>query len=262
MATAPNSTNYRVGGSRIYIKQKCLDGYLDLGNIVNPSVNSTTQLLEHFTSRRGVRVKDRVEITQQQYDIQFSLDELNVQNLNLVFRGGAITDFIQTAGSVSAGSESVQLVADKGVKLANKKISNVVVKSGSTTFVEGVDYHLDADIGLITGLSCGGALYGGGDVTVDYDYADITGKQFDVGKQVGQIDLDGVIFVFVDTGGAIDSWESNKATLSVSGNLGISGTDWSSVQFTLSVLDDGTTENPFGTYAMFNENCVAGGQCE
>jgi hypothetical protein len=74
----------------------------DLGNIVGDSVSIArdTEELEHFTNRSGARRKDKVITVEESAQIDFELDEINVDNLRYFFKGGAIT-------SVGAGTTAV-----------------------------------------------------------------------------------------------------------------------------------------------------------
>jgi len=74
----------------------------DLGNIVGDSVSITrdTEELEHFTNRSGKRRKDKVITVEESAQIDFELDEVNVDNLRYFFKGGVIS----TSG---AGSDTI-----------------------------------------------------------------------------------------------------------------------------------------------------------
>ena len=66
----------------------------DLGNIVGDSVSLTrdTEELEHFTNRSGQRRKDKVITVTESAQIDFQLDEINIDNLRYFFKGGAISN--------------------------------------------------------------------------------------------------------------------------------------------------------------------------
>lgn len=95
----------------------------DLGNIVGDSVSISrdTQELEHFTNRSGQRRKDKVITVEEAAQIDFELDEINVDNLRYFFKGGAIS-------SVGAGTAAI--VDQKETLLAEEYIS--VEKPGLT----------------------------------------------------------------------------------------------------------------------------------
>ena len=91
MPTAPNTNNYTVpGGIKLYVNTG--SGERDLGNIVDIDLEPGQDLLEHFTNRSGKRTKDKEIVLEDKMTISFTLDEPNIENMRLYFRGGAITD--------------------------------------------------------------------------------------------------------------------------------------------------------------------------
>lgn len=245
MATAPNANNYRISGARIYVLKSGELGYLDLGNIVSPVVQPTITSISHYTARSGVRREDRREVTQQDLKMNFQLDEFNSENLAICFRGGAITTFSQVGATIT--NEAVTLVQNRAVRLAKRKITKgSVVIDG---LVEGVDYTVDYEIGAITVLS---APYGTEDVVVDYVAETISaGKKFNPLIHSGIQKLDGGILVTVSTDGDIDEHVFGKGTIECSGDVKIDDTNWDTMSFSLSVLDDGSGTSPFGTYMQY-----------
>jgi len=91
MPTAPNTENYTIpGGIKLFVDIG--DGERDLGNIVEIDMEPGQELLEHFTNRSGKRMKDKQIILEDKLTINFTLDEANIDNMKLFFRGGDITD--------------------------------------------------------------------------------------------------------------------------------------------------------------------------
>src|SRR5687768_15955634 len=122
MATSPNSNNYLVGGERLYVKVAGATNFLDLGNVVNPSMSSNVTKLAHYTARSGMNRKDREEVTQMELTVNFQLDEFSDENLNLFFLGGGVTAMTAQASTAVTG-ESVTTVLGKMVRLANRLIT-------------------------------------------------------------------------------------------------------------------------------------------
>ena len=91
MPTAPNTENYTIpGGIKLFINIG--DGERDLGNIVEIDMEPGQELLEHYTNRSGKRMKDKQIVLEDKLTINFTLDEPNIKNMKLFFRGGDITD--------------------------------------------------------------------------------------------------------------------------------------------------------------------------
>lgn len=105
-------------------------------------------------------------------DLAVTLQRIDKTNLMYQFLGTEAA-FSQTAGTVA--DEAVVAALDGWVKLAAEKVSSVVVtNSGATvTYVEGEDYEVNQDVGMIRALATG-------DITeaealkVDYTKAAIT----------------------------------------------------------------------------------------
>ncbi len=92
--------NYTVGGTRFWFNRLADDsvspvryeGYRDMGNVVDSSLEQAIEELEHYSSKSGTRRRDRSLVTQIEEAITFTLDEPNAENLRAFFRGGAVTD--------------------------------------------------------------------------------------------------------------------------------------------------------------------------
>lgn len=66
----PSTTNYKVGGARVYY------GGLDLGNVVSLEWDPTEiEVLEHFTSRSGARKVDKQVVTSKRQTFTVGWDE-------------------------------------------------------------------------------------------------------------------------------------------------------------------------------------------
>ena len=91
MPTAPNTDNYTIpGGIKLFVNTG--DGERDLGNIVELDLEPGQELLEHYTNRSGKRMKDKQIVLEDKLTINFTLDEPNIENMKLFFRGDTIVD--------------------------------------------------------------------------------------------------------------------------------------------------------------------------
>lgn len=104
MALAPNTDNYTLGKGVVYFdkinESGVYQGERDLGNAPAFSFNIALEKLEHFSSRGGLRAKDKEIISQITPGISFTLDEISKENMALLTLGD-ITEKTQTAGTVS-----------------------------------------------------------------------------------------------------------------------------------------------------------------
>lgn len=147
----------------------------DLGNIVGDSVSIArdTEELEHFTNRSGQRRKDKVITVEEAVQIDFELDEINVDNLRYFFKGGVIS-------SVGAGTTPVvdqletmtaeifQSVGQPGLtSVSMRQFLDYVLLDDNGTFI---DHSVEAD------TAAGTAFAGIGEVDVDFLYCGKTEK--------------------------------------------------------------------------------------
>jgi len=82
-----STDNYFIGKGIVSFKKTGDSEYRDLGNV--PSLEWTPELeeLEHFSSREGVRSRDKVVIVSKSATMTLVLEEWNLQNLALAFLG-------------------------------------------------------------------------------------------------------------------------------------------------------------------------------
>jgi hypothetical protein len=96
--------------------------------------------------------------------------------------GGTSSGYTQASGTVT--DEAVTASLDHWIPLANKSVSAVVVKNsaGTTTYVAGTDYILDAIAGFIQCLSTG-TITAAEALKVTYTKAALTGNAISVGTR-------------------------------------------------------------------------------
>jgi len=63
------------------------EGYRDLGNATGFTITPALEKLEHFSSREGIKKKDKVVITSAGLTAKFTLDEYDRDNLALALLG-------------------------------------------------------------------------------------------------------------------------------------------------------------------------------
>lgn len=161
MANAPNTENYTLGKGIIFFNQLVggvYQGERDLGNAPSFSFSLATEKLEHYSSRGGLRAKDKEIISQITPSLSFTLDEINKENLALLTLG-AIESVTQLAGVASA--VSVNAIDGLRATLAHRQVGSYRLAHGTVTtgpFVVGeavTSDNVDAGAGIITAV--GGA---------------------------------------------------------------------------------------------------------
>ncbi len=124
MATSPNTDNYTLGKGVVFFDQLVSGAYQgerDLGNAPAFTFNIALEKLEHYSSRGGLKAKDKEIISQITPGLAFTLDEINKENLSLLTLGD-ISTVSQTGGSAEAEVVEAPAVLDNRVDLANRGV--------------------------------------------------------------------------------------------------------------------------------------------
>jgi hypothetical protein len=78
---SPNIGNYYVGRGFLSMKLEGDADYVDCGNCTMFEFQATPTLLNHFSSRQGVRTKDLVVVTELAATLRMSLEEFTARNM-------------------------------------------------------------------------------------------------------------------------------------------------------------------------------------
>lgn len=120
--TSPNIENYFVGKGIVKISTDDGATYRDIGNV--PEFEFTPELdkLEHFSSRTGVRTKDRTIVREKSATIRIVMEEMTADNLGLVLLGavtGASSPYSIDIFSLSEVNVAVRFIGqnDVGAKI-------------------------------------------------------------------------------------------------------------------------------------------------
>ena len=135
MAVSPNTENYTLGKGIVFFDQKNLTtglytGERDLGNAPAFSFNVALEKLEHFSSRGGLKAKDKSIISKITPGITFTLDEVNKENMALLTLGN-LNEVTQVAGTVS--KEAVVAHPGKRSDLSKRSVGLFTVAHGTVT---------------------------------------------------------------------------------------------------------------------------------
>jgi hypothetical protein len=94
MAVSPSTDNYTLGRGIVYFDRlvgSTYQGERDMGNTPAFNVSVALEKLDHFSSRSGLKAKDKTVITQVTPTCTFTLDEINVENIALMFMANTAT---------------------------------------------------------------------------------------------------------------------------------------------------------------------------
>lgn len=159
MAQAPSPENYLYGKGEVFFRPEGTSGYMHLGNC--PAFGLTLELekAEHFSSMAGVKEKDLSKVIQKTVKSSITMEELSPENLNLVLLGNEITTAMQA--DLEIDGVEVTTIPGRYVPIVSGKIrlDDVIVAdaaiSPTTTYVEGTDYALNREAGMIMALPGG-----------------------------------------------------------------------------------------------------------
>lgn len=156
-------------------------GWLRFGNATKMEIKENAEVKERISRQKSNygQTLDSVAV-KQPAEIAVSLDDLDKDNLALVFLGDVV-DGAVTGASITGEAHTAGL--GKAFKTAQRKVSAVVVNGpgGTPTYVEGTDYTIDsAEMGLITPLATG-SITEGELLEVDYTHATVAGNKVNGG---------------------------------------------------------------------------------
>jgi len=94
MAYAPSVENYTLGKGRLFFNKHdstgALTGEKSLGNAPALTFSMAVEKLDHYSSQSGLRAKDKSVVVEVTPTLNFTLDEVNVNNLEMLFYGSSV----------------------------------------------------------------------------------------------------------------------------------------------------------------------------
>lgn len=169
-----SGANWTVGKGRGYFDRRTrggvYEGERDLGNIASMSVSVGMDKRNHMNTKGDFRYTDKSAVVQISPKITVTLDEINVENLALLFLADVSEREQAATGdetlTIAAARVRPGFVIDLGGRFIDPEGFSVT-GAGGTEYREGADWKLDARCGKLHVLK-GGALDGAEDLTVTY----------------------------------------------------------------------------------------------
>jgi hypothetical protein len=84
---SPNVDNYYIGKGKVYIKLAADADYVDVGNVPEFEFTPTIDKLDHFSSRAGIKAKDKSVAHSKSATVRVVMDEWTARNLALALMG-------------------------------------------------------------------------------------------------------------------------------------------------------------------------------
>lgn len=225
--------NRVLGRGKIYFRRSddTTGAYRYLGNTPSLSITIDRETLDHYSSESGVREKDASVTTEVNYSGTMVCDNINVDNLALLFFGTTAP-----VSQAAATAQQEELTVKQGYTyfLPKKKVSNVTVTgaAGTPTYKLTDDYTLDLVTGDITIVE-GGAISSGAAIEVNYDCAAISYDRVISGTEPVQ----GSLYFKADNalGDNVD-YTLASVNLSPNGEFSLKGDDWQQIPFSMEIL--------------------------
>lgn len=239
-----SSDNYTLGKGVVSFNQlidSTYMGELDLGNCPEFSFTIDLEKLDHYSSRGGIKSKDKEVISEISPTVTFTLDEITKDNFALL----TLADVEDVTQAVAAVTDEQPGGAYAGtmLALANRNITTgtiVVNTSGDVLLVEGTDWEVnttldDLKIGRIRIMDTYTGVAGDA-VKVSYAAVETTYTKL---KAISQTTIEGFMrFVSDNPIGTQQELQIWSVSLTPSGDTAMIGDDWSTLSFTGEILKD------------------------
>lgn len=160
MAASPNVENYSILKANVWWTPE--DGARrHLGNAPAANLAVEVEKLDHFSSRAGIRTRDKSFVVGKTATLTLQLDEFTLENLQIAMLGGDIVPGDNTEGDLSFDIGSSDAVTGRIEIIGSNDVGNRVsadLPSVSFTPSEGVDFisdevatiQLEGDVNAVT----------------------------------------------------------------------------------------------------------------
>lgn len=246
--------NYTLPRGEIFFARRdpvtgLLGGERYLGNTPECNLTAEEEKLEHFSSDRGVKVKDRSVTLQVNYTGTLNTDNIDPRTLALFFLGDSeiltVAQATVTDEAVGVSGVGVEkgMFYQLGTTNANPSGARKIIYPGTgptaftlekagTPLVHGTDYVLDADLGRIEILATSSTVVDGDELTATYTVAASTRQRVISGSTA----IEGALrYVAYNPEGDNIDYFMPSVTLSPNGDLPLKSEEWMAVPFNLDV---------------------------
>jgi hypothetical protein len=153
----PDSKNIYCGSGEVWFNRfdstGALTAYRHLGNVSKLDITPTPTTIEMQSSMNAARAVIAQATTALKMELDLTLTEFDRKNVALALLGDD-SAYAQSSATITAGALG-NAVLGAAMDTGKQKIVVTDVKHSSTTYVEGTDYTVDSDSGLITLLDTG-----------------------------------------------------------------------------------------------------------
>lgn len=263
MPAADKINNYTLGRGEMNFAQykkgtTVPRGERYLGNSPEVSYTATQETLDHYSSDRGVRVKDASVVLQQDYAGAFGLDSIDMPNLAMFFLGDSATLTTATRAVVAEAHTDIeqgcsyQLGTSAADPSGVRQVSDVVLANTTTPAnvpVLGVDYVVDEVLGRVTILEGSTMLIDGNAFTAGYTVDASTRDQV-ISK--GNTIEGAMRYIANNPAGKNIDYFMPYVKITPNGDFNIKGDDWQTMTFTIEILKKGALEAIYADGRPYN----------
>lgn len=273
---APQTRDYTLGRGIVRLANLTAaglpdaSGFRDLGNAPEFNINVSVEDIRHQSSRQTLKFTDKRCVISQEVGLSFILDEINFQNLAAFFSGD--TEIFDN-GHDTAWAAHEDSIVSSSVLLGNwyqlydddagapehgtRRVYNIdaagVVYSFEedpagtpTALVEGTDYELDKQMGLVRFLPTAVNVSDGDVVGWAMTVAATTPQDLDQVNALTQHDVTGAL-LFVQLNACDEGQKTeylfHKVSLSSDGDLPLIGDEFEQMSFTgVAEVNSGVTD--------------------
>lgn len=252
----PNTNDYVLGRGIVYAAAiSAVTGlpqaWRDLGNSPDFKISVASETLEHKSSRAGLKNVDKSVTISKDTTVNFTLDEVNQENVAYFFSGttatptnGAVAGFslwamIPTA--TLAKGRWYDVVSSTGVRAYDISAGDFLLKTSNVspvTLVLGTDYLLDTEFGRVflmsTSTAIGTAITNGESLTVTLT-AKAGAKGIDEVRALMSGDVKVALkFIAENPANSNDhgEYEFHQVILKANGDFSLISDDWTAMPFT------------------------------
>ncbi len=248
---AGEKQNYTLGRGEIHFAQfkpntQIPRGERYFGNTPELNFSAEQENLDHYSSDRGIRIKDQSVILQLDYAGSIITDNISMENMAIFFLGEASTKTVAAStvtGESHVGAEKA-LTYPLGTSETNpagvRKVASVVVKPVSgTTFVENEDYTVDYTLGRVEILR-DGAIPNLSNILIDYA---IEAHSLDLMVSKSKTIEGAMRFIAYNPAGQDIDYFMPWVKITPNGDFALKGDEWQQLPFTLEILKKGSLES-------------------
>lgn len=248
------SDNYTLGRGEVHFATfikgtRTPAGFRYLGNSPTLNLNFQSQTLDHYNADHGIKVKDESITLQTDYSATLGLDDIQLENLALMFLGTANTVKQEptSANAVNFPSVILGLTYQMGMSDANpaglRNLTKETLKVGLTPLVSGKDYKLDAVRGTVTFLTTAKNVKTGDTVVGTVDSTAYSEDRMISGTSA----IEGALkYIAYNPTGADVDYLFPYTRLSPNGDFALKGDTWQTLNFKADFL---TQTNRAAVYA-------------